>query len=69
MNLHLPDHLSYEAAMALYDLISDLQAAIWEKYERQLSPLTVNPIAQEPTAGDADDATLDDLGDLDDPPF
>jgi hypothetical protein len=31
MNLNLPDDLSYEAAMVLYDLISDLQAAIWEK--------------------------------------
>jgi hypothetical protein len=69
MNFNLPDHLSYEAAMALYDLICDLQAAIWEKYEHHLFPLTVNPLAQEPHLDDSDDSTFDTLQDLDNPPF
>jgi hypothetical protein len=45
--MNLPDHLSPEAAMALFDLVADLQTAIWDKYELLLVPLCIQQIHAE----------------------
>ena len=63
--MNLPDHLPAEAALALYDLISDLQAAIWEKYEHHLFPLIVNQTPQV-QAHEADEQLPDAQEDFDD---
>ena len=36
ITLQLPDHLTPEQALAVYDLLSDLVDAIWNRYELPL---------------------------------
>jgi hypothetical protein len=58
--MNLPDDLPAQAAMGLYDLFSELQSAVWEKYEHLLVPLCIAESGAPPVDHD----------DLDDgPPF
>jgi hypothetical protein len=58
--MNLPEDLPAQAAMALYDLFSELQSAVWDKYEHLLVPLCIAESEVPPV----------DPNDLDDgPPF
>jgi hypothetical protein len=62
----LPDHLSPEAAMALFDFVVDLERAIWDKYEHLLVPLCIRQIYPEEDdllLVDQDPAPTDDFDD------
>ena len=61
--LPLPDHWTPEQALAVYELLNDLAASIWNSYQPQLLELIVPEIEH-------DDASQPDLFDFDDPlPF
>ena len=50
MPFHLPDDLSPELAMALFELLSDLTDALWRQYETALVELLTEnhvPASQE----------------------
>ena len=40
----IPDDLSPEAAMALYDLLSEITETVWEHYQPQLVTLILNDL-------------------------
>ena len=61
--LLLPDHWTPEQALAVYEMLNELAASIWDSYQPQLLELIVPEIEQ-------DEASQPDLFDFDDPiPF
>ncbi len=54
--MNLPDHLCPKAAMALFDFVTDLEHAIWEKYEHLLIPLCLEQLQREQQVHNPDEA-------------
>jgi len=52
---HLPDDLSPETALALFDLLSGLTDALWQRYESQLVELIMDDLNAYPPAQQAFD--------------
>ncbi len=68
--MKLPDHLSAEAAMALFELVTDLERAIWDKYEQILVPLCIAENRRDAASAIEDEPELHLLEDFNDPvPF
>jgi len=53
--ISIPDDLSPQAAMALYDALADLTDKVWDHYESVLVPLIINELSPPPENPDFDD--------------
>jgi len=50
--MNVPDRLSPEAAMALFDLLGDLERTVWEQYGQLLIPPCLEQVWHEDQAQD-----------------